>query len=128
MSTSGDVPDELRAALEEVRMRVRTDNVALGHHDDVVRGGTYLERERVARILAALGSAPPEPMEQTHREAALREVLAFTKAKLEIVLSSHLCRDHGAGECCDLDGALEALRRAAAVLGSAPRGTPEDQA
>ena len=59
----GSAPDGLRASLEEVRMRVRADNVALGYHDDVIRGGTYLERERVERILAALGSAPRETPE-----------------------------------------------------------------
>ena len=60
------------------------------------------------------------------RLAALQEALRFTKAKLEILLSSHLCIEHGGGDCGDVDGAREALRRASAALslpdsGDAPR-------
>lgn len=47
--------------------------------------------------------------------AELRETLAFVTAKLRIVLSSHICADHGAGLCGDRDGAEEAIRRSEAV-------------
>lgn len=47
---------------------------------------------------------------------SLREALEFADAKLRILLSSHLCTEHGSGECSDVAGAREALRRTRLAL------------